>query len=148
MDIYPPYQVRIHVNGQDSLLNIGNGVDYWALKYDVVDGLNEFFDYDKPYSFEIYPDSSVAIIRFNVCVSDEGASDFECFLRSCFEQIKSRHISSLFIDISRNGGGNGNINYMFVPYLRVNKSLRMTFRWQEKVMTKKKEWRLKTIRTP
>lgn len=72
----------------------------------------------EPFLFKSYPESSIAQIDFNRCDLEAlgGEANFELMLDSIFKEIK--HYKYLFIDISRNTGGNDRVCYALFNRLK------------------------------
>ena len=63
---------------------------------------NETLFADSLRDFRSYPVDSIAIIEYNSCTDSDGFSDW---ISEVFTKISDDNIQHLFIDISRNGGG-------------------------------------------
>lgn len=81
---------------------------------------------DIPYSFELYPEESIALIRYNSVfwIEDYPAAykDFTDFFNSC----ASKNIKYLFLDVSRNHGGYIGQDSIWAPYLNFTDKLYQT----------------------
>lgn len=147
LGIYSPCEVKVEPDEGDTTVYIEKGVDYWALKYEVNEFGDEFWGYDDNYIFRSYPDSSVAVIYlYSSRIEDKEMVAFDQFLKSCFQELESEKIENLFIDISRNQGGNSSAHGLFFKYLQNKKSFRSAFRAQDKVLIGKNKFRTKLIR--
>lgn len=110
MGLRPPFELRMF--NTDSLYKL-EGISYAELKQQQT--LN------KPtYSFECFPENSIAIIHYNQCIMNKF-QEFEHFLKNSFADIQKNDIKYLFIDVSQNAGGNSNTSTKFLKYLYFTK---------------------------
>lgn len=107
MGLRPPFELRMF--NTDSLYK-PEGISYAELKQQQ-QTLNKL-----PYSFECFPEESVAIIHYNQCIMS-GYEEFEQFLQKSFAEVQRNNINYLFIDVSQNVGGNSNTSTRFLKYL-------------------------------
>ncbi|MFB9121599.1 S41 family peptidase [Bergeyella porcorum] len=68
----------------------------------------------EPYTLEIIPKISTAIIDFN---SFSNPDKMKIFADSTFTEIKNKNIKNLIIDIRKNGGGNSSVGDVLLQYL-------------------------------
>jgi hypothetical protein len=65
------------------------------------------------YTFQILKDN-IGLISYNSC---EDYKVFNKFLKETFKVIKEKKITKLIIDISKNGGGNSELNDLLLSYI-------------------------------
>lgn len=65
------------------------------------------FSFDKLWDFSFLSEG-VALLTLNT-FSSKYKKDLEIFIRDCFQQIRSRGVKTLVIDIRKNGGGDSSI---------------------------------------
>ena len=68
------------------------------------------------FSFRILDDLSTAVIRIRSFVKHEN-DDFSGFLKSSFNQINSRNIQNLIVDVRGNDGGHPEYSINVLRYL-------------------------------
>lgn len=105
MGLQPPF--KLCINNSDSLYQV-EGISFNLLNQQISNKLS--------YSFECFPEESVAIIHYNQCIMS-GHEKFEQFLQKSFAEVQRNNINYLFIDISRNAGGDSNTSTMFLNYI-------------------------------
>ena len=140
--IVPPYQVVYRENGQLHTEEIA-AADYATMGAESDRFWEQFYPVEA-YSFEIYPEASVAIIRFNRCVGIEGLPALRAFLDACFENMEQKHIGNLFIDVSRNGGGSTLSCDLFFEYIHYPKPCTYTLVEEMKEVKKNGKLHFKT----
>lgn len=66
-------------------------------------------NYMKPYASTFYPKHSIAVLYYNTCwfLKEKEKNDFVQFIDSFFKELTKQKIKALFIDVTVNGGGNG-----------------------------------------
>lgn len=113
MGIMPPFKVNIKMqDGRDSVLNVKTGESFARLQENI-QHLFYAFVKNGTHAFEIYPENSVALIRFYVC----DTTDLELFFSNCFQQINKNKIEHVFIDVSLNQGGTTQACELFFNHL-------------------------------
>ncbi len=140
--IVPPYQVAYRENGQLHTEEIA-AEDCKTLEAES-DRFWEQFYPTEAYSFEIFSEASVAIIRFNRCVDVDGLPALRAFLDACFEKMEQEHIENLFIDVSRNGGGSTLSCDLFFEYIHYPKPCTYTLVEEMKEVKKNGKLHFKT----
>lgn len=141
LGIYAPYRVEYREGGA-CVSCMEAGVSFAAMRAEVQAFLDVFWDNANPYpySFEIYPDSSVAIIRLTKCVETNHAHNF--FLM-CFHEILEHDIQHVFVDVSRNTGGTtAAFNDIFNTFMTTKFFYRYRHDRLEKKLNDKGEWEL------
>lgn len=88
---------------------------------------------ESPFRFEIL-DGSTAILDINRFFAYPHEENFKKFLKSVFNEIKSKDINDLVIDLRGNEGGNENWGIRLYRYLALE-----PFRYYDKITVKKKE---------
>ena len=104
-----PYKIQL----KDKVVNI-EGVNVNT----IVPFLQQQFSLPD-YTFSVL-ENNVGFIEYNSCNDEEK---FKLFLDSTFKEIKSKSIEHLVIDISKNSGGNSDLNIHLLSYL-TNKKYR------------------------
>lgn len=139
LGIRAPYRVEYREGGA-CVAYTEAGVSFAAMREDVQAFLDVFWDNANPYpySFEIYPDSSLMIIRITHCEETNHAHNF--FLM-CIDKILSNNIQYVFFDMSRNtGGSTAMFNYLLSYFITTKFFYRYRFDRQEKKLNDKGEW--------
>ncbi len=110
-DIHPPYLI--------CLKNLETGV----VKMDTVETKKILYtaDYKQTFNFEFFEKDSIAIFHYNSCDIGADLKLFERALSAAFEIMDKEHVKYLFIDITKNGGGNSEYNKLIFKYLNVAK---------------------------
>lgn len=78
-------------------------------------------DYKQTFNFEFFEKDSIAIFHYNSCDIGADLKLFERALSAAFEIMDKEHVKYLFIDITKNGGGNSEYNKLIFKYLNVAK---------------------------
>ncbi|MDR2039510.1 MAG: hypothetical protein LBQ60_16425 [Bacteroidales bacterium] len=119
-DIRPPYSV-VTENGTTVL----EGVSMKDVKK-----MPSGFDRQSHLTFRIYPEKSIAIIDYNSCSfgRDEAMKNqMNTWFDRRFKEIADKKIKTLFIDISRNGGGNSANNDYIFERIKHDDTIRLTY---------------------
>jgi hypothetical protein len=122
-EIRPPFEVAVDNGNRIEILKLdGTTLSEGEQLYK---GLK-----DKPrYDFRIYPEKSIAIIDYNTCgysLNDEFVrEELDKIFRGMFEQVTKNNIEHLFIDISRNGGGNTGTNSYILKHIQYNDTIKL-----------------------
>ena len=111
-DMYPPYVIEYVNDGRIVKRNLEEiPVPTWS--YSQV--------YERPHQiyYEIYPQSSIAIL-YILSFSEEimKEENFTAVMESLSDSLKLMNIQNLFIDLSKNGGGNYDYSYQVFDYLQ------------------------------
>lgn len=134
MGIVPPFRVEVKTGGgRDSVLHIA-GERLGKLQEEIQNALGGLFE-GGPFGFEIYPENSIAIIRFYVC----DTTGMKSFFSDCFEQIGQHGIKNVFIDVALNGGGTTQACELFLDHLDFTCKMKATMGSKENGVLKYKK---------
>jgi hypothetical protein len=88
------------------------------------------------YGFRIYPEKSIAIIDYNTCsynLNDSFVRDrLNEIFDDMFQQVSDNNIQHLFLDISRNEGGNSNLNSYLLKHIHRPDTVKLSFSVQNR----------------
>lgn len=130
-DIRPPYKVAIEKDNESDTIFL-NGVSLNNVKI-----LPSGFDNQIGLGFRMYPEKSIAIIDYNTCNFYQDSINqwrLNHWFDVRFKQIAENKIKTLFIDISRNGGGNSNNNNVIFKHIKHNKPIELTYMIQRRYL--------------
>jgi hypothetical protein len=85
--------------------------------------------------FRMYPEKSIAIIDYNTCSFSRDPDTQQKLNRwfdTRFRQIADRKIKNLFIDISRNGGGNSDNNNVLFNRIKHDDTIELVYMTQRR----------------
>lgn len=116
-NIRPPYRIELYDEEKDSVylkemqgLNRKERMDYFKS--------SPFFIREKAYTINVYPEESIALIELNTFYNKNfSAEAYRQFLKDSFDLIKELEVKSLFIDVSRNNGGNSYYGTLLLKYI-------------------------------
>ena len=76
--------------------------------------------YSQPYSSAFYPEDSMAVLYYNSCMiyGEEDVKHYEGYVDAFFDELKSKKIKTLFIDVTHNGGGSDGNNSVIINRLK------------------------------
>jgi hypothetical protein len=129
--IRSPYEVVTEENNRQYVIRL-NGVGINDVKQK-----RSGYSNQKPLGFRIYPEKSIAVIDYNTCVfgRDSAAQkQLNDWFDETFNQIITGKIKHLFIDISRNGGGNSTNNDVIFKHIRHRDTIRLTYEVQRRYL--------------
>lgn len=93
-------------------------------------------DYNEKFSFEFYEKESIAILHYNSCklnLSDQRL--FNSALSAAFSKMKKENFNYLFIDITKNEGGDTGNNDLLFEYLNTIKDkTKLTLRFNKAIV--------------
>ena len=121
-DIRPPFQVLLEENKTIVL----DGVSLNNVKT-----LPSGFDNQTKLGFRMYPEKSIAIIDYNSCSFYRDTVNpwrLNHTFDEYFKQIAEHKIKTLFIDVSRNGGGNSANNNVVFKHIKHNDTIKLSYR--------------------
>lgn len=73
-------------------------------------------DMDK-FQFKFYEEECIAVFNYNSSDLKSREKDFKKILPIAFKQMKDKNIKYLFINVARNGGGDGRYNDILLKYI-------------------------------
>lgn len=78
--------------------------------------------YTQPYSSKFYPEDSIAVLYYNSCMiyGEEDVKHYEGYVNAFFDELKSKKIKTLFIDVTHNGGGSDGNNSVIINHLKAD----------------------------
>lgn len=76
--------------------------------------------YAQPYSSKVYPEDSMAVLYYNSCMiyGEEDVKHYKGYVDAFFDELKSKGIKTLFIDVTHNGGGSDGNNSVIINRLK------------------------------
>lgn len=89
----------------------------------------------EPYQFEIYPEESVAIMRYDEMFFPKSYPNIKKLIHRFFSDCQKHQIKYLFFDISRNTGGVTKSFDILGPYLTFKKNVIYQVKFREKDTT-------------
>ncbi|MDR2039511.1 MAG: S41 family peptidase [Bacteroidales bacterium] len=92
------------------------------------------FDRQTPVTFRMYPEKSIAIIDYNSCffgLDEAMQNQLNTWFDRQFREIADKKIKTLFIDISRNGGGYTDNNDHLFKRIKHDDTIRLTYAVQK-----------------
>jgi tetratricopeptide (TPR) repeat protein len=123
-DIRSPYEVLVEGDNGKETVTL-EGVAMGDVKK-----LPSGFDKQLSLGFRMYPEKSIAIIDYNTCSfgRDEQAQwGLYHWFDVRFKQLADMKIKTLFIDISRNGGGQSGNNEAIFKHIKQDKPVKLTY---------------------
>lgn len=131
--IFPPYRVEGRtLQGQDTIMSL-DGLDEREVRARRVQIATKLYGFpsgasgdiflggNPPYKFQVFPEESVAIIRYNEAFWPEEYPGIDSIIHRFFQDCANRNIQYLFFDFSRNEGGFFKSYEIFGPYLKFKK---------------------------
>ena len=78
--------------------------------------------YTQAYSSKFYPEDSIAVLYYNSCMiyGEEDVKHYEGYVDAFFDELKSKKIKTLFIDVTHNGGGSDGNNSVIINHLKAD----------------------------
>lgn len=78
--------------------------------------------YTQAYSSKFYPEDSIAVLYYNSCMiyGEEDVKHYEGYVNAFFDELKSKKIKTLFIDVTHNGGGSDRNNSVIINHLKAD----------------------------
>ncbi|WP_418544046.1 S41 family peptidase [Parabacteroides goldsteinii] len=78
--------------------------------------------YTQPYSSKVYPEDSIAVLYYNSCMiyGEEDVKRYKEYVDTFFDELKSKGIKTLFIDVTHNGGGSDGNNSVIINHLKAD----------------------------
>ncbi len=128
--IYPPYRIGSKTReGQDTVITLDGVSEQEAFiqRCQIATQLyafppeasgDIFLGGNPPYKFQIYPEDSIAIIRYNEAFRPEEYPEIDSLTHHFFQDCAHHNIQYLFFDVSRNEGGVLMSFQTFGPYLK------------------------------
>jgi hypothetical protein len=128
-DIRSPYKVVVEGGrGEDTLLLEG-------VAFNEVKNMPSGFDSRQRLEFRMYPEQSIAIIDYNSCQFNRDSETqwgLNRWFDERFKQMADKKIRTLFIDISRNGGGNSDNNKVLFKHIKHDKPVKLSYLMQRR----------------
>lgn len=128
--IFPPYRIEAKTrNNRDTLMFV-DGLEEREVRAKRLEIATKLYAFpsgasgdiflggNPPYKFQIYPEESVAIIRYNEAFWPEDYPKIDSLIHRFFQDCDHHNIEYLFIDFSRNEGGGFWGYEIFGPYLK------------------------------
>lgn len=132
--IFPPYRIGAKTReGQDTIITLDGVSEQETLikRNQIATQLyafppkasgDIFLGGNPPYKFQIYPEESIAIIRYNESFWPEEYPEIDSLIHHFFQDCAHHNIQYLFFDLSRNEGGVLMSYESFGPYLKFNQT--------------------------
>ena len=128
-DIRPPFHLVVEKNNAQETIVL-DGVPLNSVKT-----MPSGFDNMKQLGFRMYPEKSIAIIDYNTCnfFQDSGNKwRLNHWFDEQFRLISEHKIKTLFIDISRNGGGNSANNNVLFKRIKLDQPIELEYMIQSR----------------